>query len=135
MAQVPDSTEVLFHHATVLYSELMPGTQWRRSISMDLLELIKPCLGARQPLDPGTLSAFVSAHRTQITSALRDYGPGSALYKTGAFAYSLFGQPECLIMWERIHRAHLALTATVRGSELEPAVETLAAVWGKSLPL
>ncbi|SKT53858.1 Uncharacterised protein [Mycobacteroides abscessus subsp. abscessus] len=38
-------------------------------------------------------------------------------------------------MWERIHRAHLALTAAVRGSELEPAVETLAAVWGKSLPL
>lgn len=135
MAKVPASTEVLFHHATVLYSELMPETLWRRGISTEVLELIKPSLGACQPLDPVALSAFVSKHRSQILSALHDYGPGSALFETGAFAYSLFGQPECLIVWERIHVARLALTATVRGSEIEPAVETLAAVWGKSLPL
>lgn len=135
MTQVPASAEVLFHHATVLYAELMPGTRWQREISMEVLGLIKPCLGACQPLDPVALSAFVSKHRSQIMSALHDYGPGSALFKTGAFAYSLFGQPECLIVWERTRSAVLALTATVRGSEIAPAIETLADVWGKSLPL
>ncbi|SKK33446.1 Uncharacterised protein [Mycobacteroides abscessus subsp. abscessus] len=135
MTQVPASTEVLFHHATVLYSELIPEIHWRHRLSIEVLELIKPSLRSRQPLDPAALSAFVSEHRPQILSALRDYGPGSALFETGAFAYSLFGQPECLIIWERIHAVPLALTATVRGSEIEPAVETLAAVWGRSLPL
>lgn len=131
----PASTEVLFHHASVLYSELIPETPWRRDLSVDVLELIKPSLRAYQPLDLAALSAFVSKHRSQILSALRDYGPGSALFETGAFAYSLFGQPECLILWERIHTARIALTATVRGSEIAPAVATLADVWGKSLPL
>lgn len=135
MAQLPVSTEVLFHHASVLYSELVPETPWRRSLSVEVLELIKPSLVACRPLDPTTLSAFVSKHRSQILSALHDYGPGSALFETGAFAYSLFGQPECLILWERINIARLTLTATVRGSEIAPAVETLADVWGKSLPL
>ncbi len=135
MSKLPVSTEVLFHHASVLYSEFVPETSWRRGLSVEVLELIKPSLVAHHRLDPASLSTFVSKYRSQILAALREYGPGSALFETGAFAYSLFGQPECLILWERIHTARLALTATVRGSEIAPAVETLADVWGKSLPL
>ncbi|MBE5502493.1 Uncharacterised protein [Mycobacteroides abscessus subsp. massiliense] len=115
MSKLPVSAEVLFHHASVLYSEFVPETSWRRGLSVEVLELIKPSLVAQQRLDPASLSTFVSKYRSQILTALRDYGPGSALFETGAFAYSLFGQPECLILWERIHTARLALTATVRG--------------------
>jgi hypothetical protein len=47
----------------------------------------------------------------------------------------LFTQPESLILWERIQNARLALTRSVRGSEIEPAVAALADVWGQSLSL
>lgn len=103
-------------------------------LSLEVIDQIKSSMNLAQPADyTPTLAAFVAQHRTQIEDALREYGAGSAY--EGEFNYVLFTQPESLIIWERIQNAPLALTRTVRGSEIEPAVIALADVWGKSLPI
>jgi putative GTP pyrophosphokinase len=103
-------------------------------LSLEVIDQVKSSISRNQPADYAqTLAAFVAEHRTQIENALREYGVGSPY--EGEFKYVLFTQPESLILWERIQNARLALTRSVRGSEIEPAVAALADVWGQSLPL
>jgi putative GTP pyrophosphokinase len=103
------------------------------ALSLEVIDQVKSSLDAEKPADYApALAAFVADHRAQIEIALREYGAGSAY--EGEFNYVLFTQPESLILWERIQNARLALTNSVRGSEIEPAVAALADVWGMSLP-
>lgn len=103
-------------------------------LSLAVIDQVKSSIRSDQPTEYAqTLAAFVAKHRTQIEAALREYGVGSQY--EGEFNYVLFTQPESLILWERIQNARLALTSSVRGSEIEPAVAALADVWGQSLPL
>lgn len=108
-----------------------PGEQ---ELSLEVINQVKSSIGIDQLADyPQTLAAFVAEHRAQIENALREYGVGSPY--AGEFNYVLFSQPESLILWERIQNARLALTRSVRASEIAPAVAALADVWGRSLPI
>jgi putative GTP pyrophosphokinase len=105
-----------------------------QQLSLEVIDQVKSSMSPDQPTGYAqTLATFVAEHRTQIENALREYGSGSPY--EGEFNYVLFSQPESLILWERIQNARLALTRSVRGTEIEPAVAALADVWGMSLPL
>lgn len=105
-----------------------------RDLSLEVLDQIKPSIDVIDAALYGqTLASFVAEHRTQIEDALRDYGSGSDY--EGDFTYFLFSQPEALIILERVENKPLALARMVRNTELEPAVEALADVWGRPLPL
>lgn len=105
-----------------------------RDLSLEVLDQIRPSIDVVDAVSYGpTLASFVAEHRTQIEDALRDYGSGSDY--EGDFTYFLFSQPEALIIWERVESKPLALARTVRNTELEPAVEALADVWGRPLPM
>lgn len=105
-----------------------------RELSLEVIDQIKSSMSPCSQGDYAqTLAVFVAEHRTQIEDALCEYGVGSPF--DGEFNYVLFARPESLILWERIQNAPLALTRTVRGSEIAPAVAALADVWGRSLPL
>lgn len=80
-----------------------------------------------------TLERFVDANRDKIHAALMEYGQGSSYSEQ--FNYFLFTQPESLVIWERLEARAVALSGAVRGSDIETAVEALADVWGRPLPL
>lgn len=103
-------------------------------LSLEVLDQVTASISPGRMADYAQkLAEFVTEHRAQIDNALREYGAGSPY--VGNFTYVLFTQPESLIVWERIHHAPLALTRSVRGSDIAPAVAALADVWGQSLPL
>lgn len=105
-----------------------------RELSLEVIDQIKPSIAVSEAPSYGqTLAIFVSERRQKIADAMRDYGSGSQY--EGDFKYFLFTQPEALIVWERVERRPLALLHTVRGTELESAVATLADVWGRPLTL
>lgn len=105
-----------------------------RELSLEVIDQIKSSISADQRgAYARTLATFVAKNRTQIANALHDYGVGSST--EGDFNYVLFTQPESLILWERIENARLALTGSVRGTEIAPAVAALADVWGHALSL
>lgn len=104
----------------------------KHELSLEVIDQVKSSISPGRPADyVPKLAEFVAEHRTQIDNALREYGAGSPY--AGNFTYVLFAQPESLIVWERIHHAPLALTRSVRGSDIAPAVAALADVWGQSL--
>lgn len=106
----------------------------KHELSLEVIDQIKSSISPDRPADYAQkLAEFVAKHRTQIDNALREYGPGSPYADN--FTYVLFTQPEALIVWERIQHAPLALTRSVRGSDIAPAVAALADVWGQSLTL
>lgn len=101
-------------------------------LSLEVLDLVRESFDDDEmPTYPQTLAGFVYDYRDRIEDALRDYG--SASEYAHEFNYFLFTQPEALIIWERVQNRPLALARVVKSTELEPAVEALADVWGHSL--
>ncbi|MCX5207638.1 hypothetical protein OG897_40315 [Streptomyces sp. NBC_00237] len=79
------------------------------------------------------LEAFVKEHRARLEEMLRAYGPGSTPASHGR--YALIGQPETLVILERMEASPFALRG--RWDEEEEAVllDDLEYVWGPRIRL
>ncbi|MFC8494146.1 hypothetical protein ACFUJU_25825 [Streptomyces sp. NPDC057235] len=79
------------------------------------------------------LAAFVEEHRARLEELLRAYGPGSAPAAYGR--YALIGQPETLIILERVETGPMLLRGLWK-KELETVFhDDLESTWGPRLYL
>ncbi|MEU5233982.1 hypothetical protein AB0G82_32610 [Streptomyces anulatus] len=74
------------------------------------------------------LQAFAVQHRTRLEDLLRAYGPGSTPASHGR--YALVGQPETLVILERMETAPFLLRGTWDDEEEEIYLDDLEFAWG-----
>lgn len=74
------------------------------------------------------LEAFADQHRERLQELLRAYGPGSAPAEHGR--YALVGQPESLVICERLESAPLLLNGVWSDELPEILLDDLAFAWG-----
>ncbi|MFF6961692.1 hypothetical protein [Streptomyces sp. NPDC008317] len=78
------------------------------------------------------LEAFAHRHRERLEKLLRTHGPGSAPAAHGR--YALVGQPETLVVCERMETARLLLYGLWEGELEDVLLDDLAYVWGVRRP-
>ncbi|MBM9506676.1 hypothetical protein [Actinacidiphila acididurans] len=78
------------------------------------------------------LQAFAEAHRERLAELLRAYEPGSAPAAHGR--YAPVGQPEALVICERLEAAPLLLNGLWEGELEDILLDDLAYTWGVRLP-
>jgi len=78
------------------------------------------------------LEAFADQHRDRLAELLRAYGPGSAPAAHGR--YALVGQPETLVVRERMETARLLLYGLWEGELEDTLLDDLAYAWGARRP-
>ncbi|MFF8747812.1 hypothetical protein [Streptomyces californicus] len=74
------------------------------------------------------LQDFARKHRARLEDLLRAYGPGSTPASHGR--YALIGQPETLVILERMETAPFLLRATWDGEEEDVFLDDLEFAWG-----
>lgn len=74
------------------------------------------------------LEAFADRHRERLAELVRAYGPGSAPAAYGR--YALVGQPEALVIYERMENARQLLYGLWDGELEDTYLADLAFVWG-----
>lgn len=77
---------------------------------------------------PRRLQEFAQAHRERLAALLRSHGPGSAPAAHGR--YALVGQPEALVLCERLETAPMLLCGLWEGELEDTALDDLAYAWG-----
>lgn len=78
------------------------------------------------------LEAFADRHRERLEKLLRTHGPGSAPAAHGR--YALVGQPETLVVCERMETARLLLYGLWEGELEDVLLDDLAYAWGVRRP-
>lgn len=78
------------------------------------------------------LEAFADRHRERLEKLLRTHGPGSAPAAHGR--YALVGQPETLVVCERMETARLLLYGLWEGELEDVLLDDLAYAWGSAAP-
>jgi hypothetical protein len=78
------------------------------------------------------LEAFADRHRERLAELLRAYGPGSVPAAHGR--YALVGQPETLVVCERMETARLLLYRLWEGELEDTLLDDLAFAWGARRP-
>ncbi|MFD8727800.1 hypothetical protein [Streptomyces sp. NPDC059611] len=81
----------------------------------------------------GRLEEFAQQHRARLEDLLRAYGPGSTPASHGR--YALIGQPETLVILERMETAPLLLRGTWEDREEDIFLDDLEFAWGPSVRL
>ncbi|MFB8020793.1 hypothetical protein ACFC36_19735 [Streptomyces rubiginosohelvolus] len=79
------------------------------------------------------LEAFAQQHRERLEQLLRAYGPGSTPASHGR--YALIGQPETLVILERMETAPLLLRGTWDDEEEDVFLDDLEFAWGPRIRL
>ncbi|MFD8956558.1 hypothetical protein ACFXKH_35850 [Streptomyces caelestis] len=79
------------------------------------------------------LEAFAVQHRTRLEDLLRAYGPGSTPASHGR--YALVGQPETLVILERMETAPFLLRGTWDDEEEDVFLDDLEFAWGPRIRL
>ncbi|MGW7620825.1 hypothetical protein ACWGLG_34310 [Streptomyces antimycoticus] len=74
------------------------------------------------------LETFADRHRERLEKMLRAYGPGSAPAEYGR--YALVGQPESLVICERLETAPLLMQGVWDGELEDTFLDDLAYAWG-----
>lgn len=122
----------LLRAAEALYLSFVaePGED---ELSLDVLRIVIDSIPTELRAQyPERLKAFVASHRDKLSELFGMYGVYSDF--GSQYAYWLFGQPEALVVLERIQAAPQTLADAVAGSEIEDAVKHLYAAWGVSMP-
>ncbi|MFD6660658.1 hypothetical protein ACFWEB_36600 [Streptomyces parvus] len=79
------------------------------------------------------LEEFAQQHRARLEELLRAYGPGSTPASHGR--YALIGQPETLVILERMETAPFLLRGTWDGEEEDVFLDDLEFAWGPRIRL
>ncbi|GAA3015344.1 hypothetical protein [Streptomyces fulvorobeus] len=79
------------------------------------------------------LEAFVQQHRARLEELLRAYGPGSRPASHGR--YALVGQPETLVILERMETAPFLLRSTWDDEQEDVFLDDLEFAWGPRIRL
>ncbi|MFI9194254.1 hypothetical protein ACIG0A_33750 [Streptomyces californicus] len=79
------------------------------------------------------LQDFARKHRKRLEDLLRAYGPGSTPASHGR--YALIGQPETLVILERMETAPFLLRGTWEGAEEDVFLDDLEFAWGPRIRL
>ncbi|XXZ47564.1 hypothetical protein AAGT00_00965 (plasmid) [Streptomyces cavourensis] len=79
------------------------------------------------------LEAFAVQHRERLEDLVRAYGPGSKPASHGR--YALIGQPETLVILERMETAPFLLRGTWDGKEEDVFLDDLEFAWGPRIRL
>ncbi|MEU5430921.1 hypothetical protein AB0H73_35685 [Streptomyces olivoreticuli] len=79
------------------------------------------------------LEAFVEQHRTRLEEVLRGWGPGSRPAEYGR--YALVGQPETLIILERMETNPFGLRGQWEKELEDVLLDDLEFVWGPRIRL
>ncbi|MER7983355.1 hypothetical protein [Streptomyces sp. NPDC095817] len=79
------------------------------------------------------LAAFVEQHRARLAEMLHGWGPGSEAAKHGR--YTLIGQPETLVILERMESVPLLLRGQWEQAWEGVLLDDLEYVWGPSTPV
>ncbi|MFE7676780.1 hypothetical protein ACFU5N_31785 [Streptomyces albidoflavus] len=134
-ASVPplEATDVLAAAERFPWAVAAPGTR-RWPDGSDFLDV---ALSAVRPEERagyiGRLEAFVEEHRARLEEVLRTHGPGSRPAAHGR--YALIGQPETLVVLERMEAAPFLLRGRWE-EELETVfLDDLEFVWGPRIRL
>jgi len=103
-------------------------------LSLEVIETIRPAMAHGQDPDSYAqdLREFVDHHIDKLQRIYARYG----LFTEWAQqpAYWLFSQPESTIVFHLIETRSVALSNTVRGTELETVADRLYAAWGRAMP-
>ncbi|CAM5670900.1 hypothetical protein [Streptomyces mordarskii] len=95
-------------------------------------EILAVALGAVRDEEradyPPRLATFADRHRQRLEEMLRAFGPGSAPAEYGR--YALVGQPESLVICERLDTAPLLLQGMWHGELEDVLLDDLAYAWG-----
>ncbi|MGW1833779.1 hypothetical protein ACWCO0_23045 [Streptomyces tubercidicus] len=124
-----DAKEVLAAAQRFTWACTAPGNFLVPDASREVLGV---ALAAVWPEERGgyvrQLESFAERHRGRLEEMLRVYGPGSAPAQYGRFA--LVGQPESLVLCERLENASLLLQGLWDGELEDTLLDDLAFAWG-----
>lgn len=101
-------------------------------LSLEVLRIIEPAMPDDVADYPARLRQFVDINRDKLKNVFDTYGIYSDF--ASQHAYWLFGQPEALVVLERISSAPQTLAESVSESEIQDVVKHLFAAWGAPMP-
>lgn len=129
-----DAEEVLAAAQRCTWALSDPGNWFLPEASREILDVALSAVREDERADyVQRLEAFADRHRERLEEMLRAYGPGSTPASHGR--YVLVGQPESLILCERMETAPFLLRGRWDGELEDTLLDDLEFVWGPRIRL
>lgn len=129
-----DAEEVLAAAQRCTWALSDPGNWFLPEASREVLDVALSAVREDERADyVQRLEAFADQHRERLEEMLRGYGPGSTPASHGR--YALVGQPESLIICERMETAPFHLRGRWDGELEDILLDDLEFVWGPRIRL